>query len=93
MKNEQRKELMIELSTLFADLLKAGFKKEDIKLSLKVGFEAYEKFYKKKNIKTKPKMQVYEINANSKEEAIKQLRKLELDKQVEKDIIKILNAN
>lgn len=92
-KIENDNEALKEFAKCVSYMLKAGIKKEDIDYAVEVGYKGYKKFFEKENIKTKPKMKVYEINAKDKEDAIKQLRALELDSKVEKDIIKILENN
>lgn len=78
-----------EFAKCVAYMRKGGITEKEIKYAVDVGFKGYNKFFKK----SKPKFKVYEINANSKEEAIKQLKSLELDENIEKDIINILNKS
>ena len=78
-KNDE--EALKELATVVAYMLKADIKIKDIKEAVEIGEQAYKRFIKEENIKTKPKFKVYEINAESKDEAIKQIRQLELDEK------------
>lgn len=87
-KNDE--EALKKFAEVVAYMLKGGFNIKDIEEAVEVGELAYKRFLKEENIKTNPKFKVYEINAESKEEAINQIRQLELDKKVEKDIINIL---
>ena len=70
-------EILEELAHIICELRK-NFSEDEIKIALKVGNRAYEKFIKK------PKIENYEINADNKEDAIKQIKRLELPKEVEK---------
>lgn len=80
-----KKEVMAELSTIISELRK-DITKEEIEMCVKIGLEAYEKF-------RKPKIETYEISANSIEQAIKQVKQLELPKHVEKVVIEQLLKN
>lgn len=72
----KKREILEELAHIIAELRKE-FSESEIEIALKVGNKAYEKF-------KKPKFQSYEINASNKEEGIKQIKRLELPKEVEK---------
>ena len=78
-----KKEVMADLSMIICALRK-NMSEEDIKYCVKTGFEAHNIFEKK------PKFEKYVINAKDKSEALKQLEKLELPKELEEVIKKIL---
>lgn len=77
-----KKDVMAEFSKIVATLRK-DISEEDLKLCFRIGLEAYEKF-------KKPKVESFEINAKDKEEAIKQVKRLELPKHVEKVVLEQL---
>lgn len=78
-----KKDVMKQFSKLVASL-RRDLSEEDLEECLKVGFEAYEKF-------GKPRISTFEINASNKEEALKQLKRMELPQDVEKAVYNILN--
>lgn len=83
---KEKTEMLTEFSKLVAYILNA-VSEDELDYCYKVGKKAHKEFFKKER---KPKVSVFEINASSKEEAIKQLKNLELDEDVEKHILKII---
>ena len=84
-KKVEKTEMLTEFSKLVAYILNE-VSEEELDYCYKVGKKAHKEFFKKR----KPKVQCFEINAENKEEAIKQLKRLELDEDVEKHILKII---
>jgi hypothetical protein len=73
----------------------SGFSEEDIEESIEVAKLAVKRISEKEHkcSKKEPKIRTIEINANSKEDAIKQIKSLELEKNIEEDIIKIIQKD
>lgn len=84
-KKEMKKheDTLKEFAKCVTCMLDAGISKDEIGFAVKVGFEAYEEF-------KKPKVTKIKISGNSKEDLFRQVRKLELDKDIEKDILNII---
>ena len=80
-----KKYVMAELSTIIAELIK-DISKEEIEMCVEIGLKAYEKY-------KKPKFETYEINAKTKEQALRQVKQLELPKHVEKVVLEQIFKN
>lgn len=77
-----KKDVMSEFTKIVASL-RRDCSEEDLKICFNLGLEVYEKF---KN----PKVQTFEINAKTKEQAVRQVKALELPKHVEKVVLEQL---
>lgn len=91
-KREKRQEMLEEFAKVVAYILTEVSEKE-LDYCYKVGKKAHKEFFVDRVSKTKPKLRVYEINAKDKEDAIRQIRRLELDEKVENSIIKAIKKN
>lgn len=79
-----KKDVMADLAMIINKLRK-DCSEEEINLCCKLGLEAFEECNRKK-----PKVETYEINAKNKNDAIKQVKALELPKHVEKVVLEQL---
>ena len=80
-KDKEKTEILCKFSQCIPEMLKNGFTKEEIKKAIRIGFEAYYYFNNPKVIKI----------SGEKEDIIKQIKRLELEKEVEKNLINIIN--
>lgn len=91
-KINKKQEMLEEFAKVVAYILTEVSEKE-LECSYKIGKQAYKEFFEEKITNNKPKLRVYEINARDKEDAIKQIKRLELEEKVEKSIIKAIKRN
>lgn len=90
-KENLKQEMLEEFAKVVAYILTEVNEKE-LDCAYKIGKQAYKEFFEEKS-QNKTKLRVYEINARDKEDAIKQIRRLELDEKVENSIIKAIKKN
>ena len=88
-KEKNRRELMKKFSEVTAYMMRE-IGSEDVETAFEVGKIAYNRFLREEKNKRKPKIETYEINAKTKEQAIKQVKALELPKHVEKVVLEQL---
>lgn len=91
-KQEKRQEMLEEFAKVVAYILTEVQEKE-LDCAYKIGKQAHKEFFEEEISNKKPKLRVYEINAKDKEDAIRQIRRLELDEKVENSIIKAIKKN
>lgn len=92
-KREKELDIMEKISVVIATALKTGISEKDLDYAYNIGKEAYKECEKDFTKSKNPKISTIQINAKDKEDAIRQVKQLELDKEIEKDIIKILKNN
>jgi len=88
---DYKQEMLGEFAKVIAYILQEVEEKE-LDRVYKIGKEAHKEFFEERKRK-KPKIETFEIKANSKEEAIKQLKSLELEEDIEKSIIDIISKH
>ena len=89
---KEKKEMLVEFSKLIAYLMQVVDEKT-LDRCYEVGKQAHYKFFENKKKRKNKNVEVLEINARSKEDAIKQIKSLELEKDIEEDLIKIISKN
>lgn len=91
-KENLKQEMLEEFAKVVAYALTSEVNEKELDCAHKIGKQAYKEFFEEKT-QNKTKLRVYEINARDKEDAIKQIRRLELDEKVENSIIKAIKKN
>ena len=92
-KINKKQEMLEEFAKVVAyALISKEVNEKELDYAYKIGKQAYKELFEEKTQK-KTKLRVYEINARDKEDAIRQIRRLELDEKVENSIIKAIKTN
>lgn len=89
---DYKKEMLMEFAKVVSYILQEVSENE-LDRVYKIGKEAHKEFFEERRKRKKPKVETFEIKANSKEEAIKQLKSLELEEDIEKSIIDIISKH